>query len=607
MAKKQTKQTSQVTRTRKPNQKKDNKAGEKVVIFKEGMTVVDLAAEMDVSNAVIIKNLMQLGVMASINVALDRETIELISLELGYEVKDEVITDVVRYDEFQIEDKEEDLVLRPAIVTVMGHVDHGKTTLLDTIRSTRVTSGEHGGITQHIGAYQVDRNGKKITFIDTPGHAAFTEMRKRGAGVTDIVVLVVAADDGVMPQTIEAIDHARAANAKIIVAINKMDRETANPDNVLTELTQHNLIPEDWGGDTPVVKISALRNEGIQELLDLIDLISEMESYKANPNREARGTVIEAKLDRGRGVVATLIVQSGTLHIGDNVVVGTTYGKVRTMEDDLKTRLKEALPSKAVEITGLNEVPKAGDVFMAFKDERTTRVIAEKRMTIEKQAEETRLRASLANVFSQMGDDTKELNLLIKADMQGSIEALRSVLDTINVEGLQINIIRASVGGISENDITLAATSNAIVIGFNVRPTGNVRDIAVQEGVEIRLYNIIYRVAEDIEQALKGMLEPTFEEVVTGQVEVRDIFKASKIGTIAGCYVTDGVIKRDGLVRLIRDGIVVYEGKLASLKRFKDDVREVKQGYECGLSIINYNDIKVGDIIEVSELKEVEV
>ena len=607
MAKKQTKQTSQVTRTRKPNQKKDNKAGEKVVIFKEGMTVVDLASEMDVSNAVIIKNLMQLGVMASINVALDRETIELISLELGYEVKDEVITDVVRYDEFQIEDKEEDLVLRPAIVTVMGHVDHGKTTLLDTIRSTRVTSGEHGGITQHIGAYQVDRNGKKITFIDTPGHAAFTEMRKRGAGVTDIVVLVVAADDGVMPQTIEAIDHARAANAKIIVAINKMDRETANPDNVLTELTQHNLIPEDWGGDTPVVKISALRNEGIQELLDLIDLISEMESYKANPNREARGTVIEAKLDRGRGVVATLIVQSGTLHIGDNVVVGTTYGKVRTMEDDLKTRLKEALPSKAVEITGLNEVPKAGDVFMAFKDERTTRVIAEKRMTIEKQAEETRLRASLANVFSQMGDDTKELNLLIKADMQGSIEALRNVLDTINVEGLQINIIRASVGGISENDITLAATSNAIVIGFNVRPTGNVRDIAVQEGVEIRLYNIIYRVAEDIEQALKGMLEPTFEEVVTGQVEVRDIFKASKIGTIAGCYVTDGVIKRDGLVRLIRDGIVVYEGKLASLKRFKDDVREVKQGYECGLSIINYNDIKVGDIIEVSELKEVEV
>lgn len=571
------------------------------------MTVVDLAAEMDVSNAVIIKNLMQLGVMASINVALDRETIELISLELGYEVKDEVITDVVRYDEFQIEDKEEDLVLRPAIVTVMGHVDHGKTTLLDTIRSTRVTSGEHGGITQHIGAYQVDRNGKKITFIDTPGHAAFTEMRKRGAGVTDIVVLVVAADDGVMPQTIEAIDHARAANAKIIVAINKMDRETANPDNVLTELTQHNLIPEDWGGETPVVKISALRNEGIQELLDLIDLISEMESYKANPNREARGTVIEAKLDRGRGVVATLIVQSGTLHIGDNVVVGTTYGKVRTMEDDLKTRLKEALPSKAVEITGLNEVPKAGDVFMAFKDERTTRVIAEKRMTIEKQEEETRLRASLANVFSQMGDDTKELNLLIKADMQGSIEALRNVLDTINVEGLQINIIRASVGGISENDITLAATSNAIVIGFNVRPTGNVRDIAVQEGVEIRLYNIIYRVAEDIEQALKGMLEPTFEEVVTGQVEVRDIFKASKIGTIAGCYVTDGVIKRDGLVRLIRDGIVVYEGKLASLKRFKDDVREVKQGYECGLSIINYNDIKVGDIIEVSELKEVEV
>lgn len=591
----------------KKNKKENNTAGEKVVIYKENMTVPELAEQMEVSNAVIIKHLMSLGIMASINVSLDRETIELISMELGYEVQDEVITDLLRYDEFVIEDDPKDLKLRPAIVTVMGHVDHGKTTLLDTIRNTRVTKGEHGGITQHIGAYQVEKDGKKITFIDTPGHAAFTEMRKRGAGVTDIVILVVAADDGVMPQTIEALDHARAADAKIIVAINKMDRPTANPDQVLTELSEHNIIPEDWGGDTPVVKISALKNEGIDELLDVINLISEIDEYKANPNREASGTVIEAELDKGRGPVATLIVQSGTLKTGDNLVVGTTYGKVRTMEDDLKQRLNEAPPSKAVEITGLHDVPKAGDKFMVFEDERTTRNIASKRMQLEKDQEESKLRASLANVFNQLGDETKELNLLIKADMQGSIEALRSVLSTIDIEGLEINIIRASVGAISENDIILASTSNAIVIGFNVRPTGNVRNVAKEEGVEIRLYNVIYRVQEEIEQALKGLLDPEFEEVTIGQVEVRDIFKSSKVGTIAGCYVTDGVVKRDSLATLIRDGIVIYEGELASLKRFKDDAREVRAGYECGLSIKNFNDIKVGDIIEVSEMKKVEV
>jgi len=588
--------------------KKENaKPSEKVVIYKDNITVPELAEQMKVSNAVIIKHLMSLGIMASINVSLDKETVELVAMELGFKVEDEVITDVLRYDEFIVEDDEENLELRPAIVTVMGHVDHGKTTLLDTIRNTRVTSGEHGGITQHIGAYQVMKDGKFITFIDTPGHAAFTEMRKRGAGVTDIVILVVAADDGVMPQTVEAIDHAKAANAKIVVAINKMDRPTANPDQVLTELSNHNLIPEDWGGDTPVVKISALKNEGIDELLSLINLISEIEEYKANPNREARGTVIEAKLDRGRGAVATLIVQSGTLKIGDNLVVGTTYGKIRTMEDEYGKRLKEAKPSKPVEITGLNEVPNAGDIFMVFDDEKQTRLISEKRLTLQKDEEETKLRASLLNVFNQIGDETKELNLLIKADTQGSIEALRSVLGTIKVEGLEINIIRASVGAISENDIILASTSNAIVIGFSVRPTGNAREVAKQEGVEIRQYNVIYRVAEDIEAALKGMLDPTFEEVVTGQVEVRNIFKSSKVGTIAGCYVTDGVVKRDALVSLIRDGIVIYEGELASLKRFKDDAREVRQGFECGLSIKNYNDIKVGDIIEVSEMKKVEV
>ncbi|HHT55403.1 MAG TPA: translation initiation factor IF-2 [Acholeplasma sp.] len=604
MAKKTTKKVSQ---NKNRNKKQDNQAGEKIVIFKENMTVPNLAEQMGVSNAVVIKALMQLGVMASINLALDRETIELVALELGYEVQDEVVTDVLRYDEFVIEDEEKDLKLRPAVVTVMGHVDHGKTTLLDTIRKSRVTAGEHGGITQHIGAYQVDRNGKKITFIDTPGHAAFTEMRKRGAGVTDIVILVVAADDGVMPQTLEALDHAKAANAKIIVAVNKIDRPTANPDQVMSELSNYGLLPEEWGGDTPYIKISALKNEGIDKLLDLIDLIAEIEEYKANPNREARGTVIEAKLDKGRGVVATLIVQSGTLKVGDNVVVGTTYGKVRTMEDDLKNRFKEATPSQPVEITGLNEIPKAGDIFMAFEDERTTRQIAEKRLTLEKEGEDQAMRASLENVFKNLGDETKELNLLIKADTQGSIEALRNVLMTIDVEGLNIHIVRASVGAISENDIILASASNAIVIGFSVRPTGNVREIAKQEGVEIRLYNVIYRVAEEIEQALKGMLEPTFEEVVIGQVEVRDIFKSSKVGTIAGGYVTDGIVKRDSLVRLIREGVVIYEGRLASLKRFKDDVREVRQGYECGLSIVNYNDIKVNDVIEVSELKEVEV
>ncbi|VEU80504.1 translation initiation factor IF-2 [Haploplasma axanthum] len=607
MAKKIIKQEKKAPNKSNNSNKKDNKAGEKIVIFKEGMNVSDLSKELGVSNAVVIKSLMNLGIMASVNVSLDRDTVELVSMELGYQVKNEVITDVVRYDEFVIVDDEENLEQRPPIVTVMGHVDHGKTTLLDTIRKSRVTAGEAGGITQHIGAYQVNRKGKKITFIDTPGHAAFTEMRKRGAKVTDIVVLVVAADDGVMPQTLEALDHAKAAKTSIIVAVNKVDKPSANPDHVMTELSNHGLLPEEWGGDTPFIKISALKKEGIDELLDMIELVSELGDYKANPNREARGSVIEAKLDKGKGPVATFIVETGTLHIGDNVVVGNTYGKIRTMEDDLQKRYKEAGPSKAIEVTGLNSVPLAGDVFMVFKDEKTARQIAESRIANEREGEQKQMKATLDSMFGQMGAEVKELNLLIKADVQGSIEALKNVLQTINIEGLQVNIVRGSVGAITESDVSLASASNAIVIGFNVRPMGNVRDVADKEGVEIRLYNIIYRVAEDIEKALKGMLEPTFEEVVIGQVEVRDTFKASKIGTIAGGYVTDGVVKRDALVRIIRDGIVVYEGKLASLKRFKDDVKEVKTGYECGLSIVNYNDIKVGDIIEVSEMKEVEV
>jgi len=591
---------------KKTNNKKDNKVSEKIVIYKEGMNISELSSQLNVTNAVVIKTLMGLGIMASINISLDRDTVELVAMELGYKIKDEVISDLLRYDEFKIDEKEEDLIQRPPIVTVMGHVDHGKTTLLDAIRKSRLSQGEAGGITQHIGAYQVSRGNKKITFIDTPGHAAFTQMRKRGAKITDIVVLVVAADDGVMPQTIEAIDHAKAAETSIIVAINKIDKQGANVENIMSELSNYGLLPEKWGGETPYVEVSALKGEGISELLDIIELVSEIKGFKANPKSNARGSVIEAKLDKGKGPVATLIIENGTLKIGDNIVIGNTYGKIRTMEDDLHRKYKEAEPSMAIEVTGINSIPKAGDIFMVFKDEKITRQIAESRLANIKDGELKQKKASFDSMFNKVDDQSKELKLLIKSDVQGSIEALRNVLENIAVEGVKITIIRASVGAITENDISLASASNAIVIGFNVRPTNNVREIATKEGVEIRLYNIIYRISEDIEKSLKGMLEPTYEEKIIGQAEVRNIFKASKIGTIAGSYVTDGFIKNDSLVKIIRDGIVVYEGKIASLKRFKNDVKDVKQGYECGISIANFDDIKVGDIIEASELKEVE-
>lgn len=589
--------------------KGENKtAGEKILIFKPGMTAADVAQGLQITNAMIIKKLMMLGIMTSVNEVLDRDTIELLALEEGFKIQDEVITDLARYDEMEIVDNEEDMVSRPPIVTVMGHVDHGKTTLLDTIRKSRVVAGEAGGITQHIGAYQVVRNGKKITFIDTPGHAAFTEMRVRGAKVTDMVVLVVAADDGVMPQTIEALDHAKAANLPIIVAVNKMDKRDANPDHVMTELSNHGLVPEKWGGNTPYVMISALKNEGITELLDVIELIAEIDEYKANPKRPARGTVIEAFLDRGRGPVATLIVETGTLKIGDNIVVGNTYGKIRTMQDDLKRRYTEAEPSQPIEITGLNEVPQAGDIFMVFDDEKTVRSIAEERQSRQREGElKAAKKTTLDSMLGDLDAQEKELNIIIKGDVQGSIEALRGLLEKIDIQGLHVNVVRGGVGAITENDIILAQASKAIIIGFNVRPAMNVKQMADSLGVEIRLYNIIYRVQEDIEAALKGMLEPVFEEVVIGQAEVRETFKVSKIGTIAGCMVTDGVIRRESLVRLIREGIVVYEGKLASLKRFKDDAKEVRTGFECGLSIENFNDIKIGDIIEASQMKEVEV
>ena len=589
--------------------KKENKAKKvEVVFFRDGMNVSDLASAMNVSNALIIKKLMNMGMMTSINEVIDRDTIELICLEEGVELQDEVITDVSRYDEMDFEEDPENLVPRPPIVTIMGHVDHGKTTLLDTIRNTKVAEGEAGGITQHIGAYQIDFENKKITFIDTPGHAAFTEMRARGAKVTDIVVLVVAADDGVMPQTKEAIDHAKSADVPLIVAINKIDRPSAKVEKIMSELSEKGLTPEEWGGDTPFVKISALKNENIESLLEMIILISEVRELKANPNKKARGNVIEARLDKGRGPLATMIVENGTLSVGDFIAVGNTYGKIRIMNNHLGESIKKAEPSTPVEITGLNEVPYAGDKFMVFDDEKTTKQIASDRKSRMRELElKKKAKSSLDMLLGDIETSEKELNLLIKANVNGSIEALRGLLEKIDFEGFHVNIIRADVGAISESDVSLASAANAIIIGFNVRPTSNVKNLANTEGVEIRLYSIIYRVQEDIENAIKGMLKPKFEEVVIGQAEVRETYKISKIGTIAGCYVTDGVIQKNSLARVLREGVVIYEGRLGSLKRFKDDVKEVKQNLECGLSIENFNDIKVGDIIEISTQKRIEV
>lgn len=578
-----------------------------VLYYENGMSVMEVAEGLGITVTELVKKLfVSMGIMASATQALDRDTAELIAIEYDYELKDKKITDITRFDELEVEDKEEDLVSRPPIVTIMGHVDHGKTTLLDTIRSSHVVTDEAGGITQHIGAYQVVKNNKTITFIDTPGHAAFTEMRARGAQITDIVVLVVAADDGVMPQTKEAIEHAQAAGVPIIVAINKMDKPGANPDRVKTELTEYNLVSEDWGGDTIFVNISALTGKGVDELLEMIILVSDLKDYKANPNRLGIGTVIEARLDRGRGPVATLLVQNGTIKVGDIIVVGTTYGRIRSMEDELGRSVKSAGPSKPVSVTGLVEVPFAGEKFMVFNDERKAREIAEVRAQNKFNEEKgVGKAASLTDLFQNENTD-KTLNLIIKCDVQGSIEAVKGLLEKIHIEGTNINIIGARVGGITNNDIILAVASKAIVVGFNVRPTAQITDFAKEQGVEIRLYNIIYKLQEDIEKAVKGLLDPVFEEKITGQADVREIFKVSKVGTIAGSYVTTGSIVRSGSVRLIRDSIVIYTGKLAGLRRFKDDVKEVKAGYECGITIENYNDIKVGDIIECFIMEETE-
>ncbi len=587
--------------------KNANQGGNGVLIYKEGMTVSEVATGLNKPLAQVVMKLMQAGIMANQNQTIDRETIELIAMDFGYELKDEVVTDATRFDEFTVEDDETSLVTRPAVVTIMGHVDHGKTTLLDVIRNTRVVAGEFGGITQHIGAYQVEKKGKKITFIDTPGHAAFTEMRARGAQVTDIVILVVAADDGVMPQTKEAIEHAKAAKCPIIVAVNKIDKPSANKDRVMEELSHYGLISEAWGGDTTFVEISALKNIGINDLLEMIQLTAEIQDLKANPSRLAIGTVIEAQLDRGKGPVATFLVQNGTLKVGDYIVCGDTYGRVRTMEDDRHVKYDSATPSQAVQVTGLSDVPFSGDKFMALENERVARQIAEERQDRTKNKDAQAARAvSLDALFAREdANKDKELNLIVKGDVQGTVEALRSSIEKISVGDVKINILRCSVGAITDTDIIFAQASNAIVIGFNVRPSTQVRNTAVEKGVEIRTYNIIYKILEDLEAALTGMLDPEFEEVVTGSAEVRNIFKLSKVGTIAGCYVTDGYIERNSLVRIMREGIVIFEGKMASLKRFKDDVKEVKYGYECGITIDNFNDIKEGDVFEASVMKEV--
>lgn len=578
------------------------------IIYSGTLTVDDLAQKLNKDVSELIKKLFMVGVMVTKNQDLDDDAIELICEDYGVTVEKEIILEDTDFNKYLKKDKEKDLVERPAVVTIMGHVDHGKTTLLDSIRHTKVTDVEAGGITQHIGAYQVTNNGKKITFLDTPGHEAFTSMRSRGAQITDIAILVVAADDGVMPQTVEAINHAKAAEVPIIIAINKMDKETANPDRVMQELTEYELIPEDWGGDTIFVPVSAKKGEGIDDLLEMILLVTEMEELKANPHKVAFGTVIDARLDRGRGSVASLLVQQGTLSKGDALVVGNTFGRVRVMVSDTGQQIEKAGPSTPVEITGLNAVPQAGDQFLVFRDEKKARQIGESRQ--QKFIQETRgsqTKVSLDDLFEKIKQgEMKELNVIIKADVQGSAEALAASLRKIEVENVNINIIHTGVGAIKESDVILASASSAIVIGFNVRPDVNAKNAAEQEQVDVRLYRVIYKAIEEIEAAMKGLLDPEYEEKVIGQAEVRETFKVSKIGTIAGSYVTDGKITRNSDVRIIRNGVVLFEGEIQALKRFKDDAKEVQQNYECGITVKDYNDIKVGDIIEAFVMEEIE-
>ena len=576
-----------------------------VVLYKENMTINDLANALNVSGAEIIKKLFGLGIMATLNNAISFENAEILVLDYNKELKREETADVTNFEAFEINDREEDLQSRPPVVTIMGHVDHGKTTLLDTIRKSNVALGEAGGITQAISAYQVMCNDKLITFIDTPGHAAFTEMRARGAQMTDIIIIIVAADDGVMPQTKEVIDHAKAANVPIIVAINKIDKPDANPEKVMTELTEYGLTPDSWGGDTLYTNISAKNGVGIDELLENILLIAEMQNYKANPSRYAVGTVVESRLDKHVGPVVTMLIQNGTLRLGDPIVVGHAYGKIRTLRNDKGEEITEAYPSQPVEITGINETPMAGDRFMAFETEKQSRSIGEERRIQAKQRENQKTSSvSLDDLFAQIQEGIKEINVIIKADVNGSAEAVKNSLEKIEVEGVRVKVIRSSVGAITEGDVVLAKASNALIIGFNIRPNNAIKDYAKENGVDIRLYDIIYKAVEEMESAMKGMLDPEFEEKVLGNAEVRQLFKFSKVGIIAGSFVIDGIIKRDSKARVIRDSVVLYDGNINSLQREKDSVKEVKKGFECGITIENFNDLKVGDIIEAYEMVE---
>ncbi len=575
------------------------------IVYKDGMTISSLAHELNVKPAILIKKLFTLGVLATINNVIDFDTAELVVSDYDKKLVRQLDINENKFENFEINDNEKDLVKRPAVVTIMGHVDHGKTTLLDTIRKTSVALQEAGGITQAISAYQVKCNGELITFIDTPGHAAFTEMRARGASITDIVIIIVAADDGVMPQTKEAIDHAKAAKVPIIVAINKIDKPDANLEKVMTELAEYGLTPENWGGDTICVPISAKTGEGVDKLLENILLVAEIEDYKANPKRYAIGTVVEATLDKHVGAKVTLLVQNGTLRLGDPVVIGNSYGKIRTLTNDLGEEITEALPSQPVEVTGVGDIPSAGDKFMAFESEKQARSIGEARKEEARIKKNTKVSVSLDDIFSKIQDGIKEINVIIKADVNGSSEAVKNSLEKIEVEGVKVKVIRSSVGAITESDIVLASASDALIIGFNIRPNNKIKDYAKDQGVEIRLYDIIYKAVEDVENAMRGMLDPKFEEKVIGTVEVRKLFKFSKVGIIAGSYVTDGVIKSNSKARVIRDSVVIYDGEIGSLQREKDSVKEVKKGLECGVTINNFNDIKEGDIIEAYEMVEI--
>ena len=577
-----------------------------IVLYTDGMTVGEFATALNKNVGEVIKKLMSLGKLMNLNALLDFDTAEILAMEYGKTLKKDSTRNEVNFEELEIIDDEKDLVPRPPVITIMGHVDHGKTTLLDTIRKTNVAEGEAGGITQNISAYQIEYNGKKLTFIDTPGHAAFTEMRARGASITDIIIIIVAADDGVMPQTREVIDHAKAAGVPIIVAVNKIDKPGANPEKVLTEMAQNGITPDIWGGDTLFVNISAKNGTGIDELLDNIILISEMEELKANPNRYAMGTVIESKMDKNAGVVNTILIQNGTLRLGDPVVIGNSFGKIRTLKNDKGENLVEAYPSMPVNVTGISESPSAGDKFMAFESEKKAKEIALKRtLNAKNKSNDGNKSVSLDELFDRISAGEKEIAVIVKADVRGSEEAIRNSLLKLDIEGIKINIIRSGIGSITEGDIVLALASKAIILGFNIRPTNSIMEYAKEKGVDIRLYNIIYKLIEEMEAAMKGKLDPTYEEKTLGNAIVRKLFKFSKIGTIAGSYVTDGVIKRDANARIIRDGIIIYDGKINSLAREKDQVKEVKKDMDCGITLENCQDYKEKDIIEVYDLVEI--